>query len=82
MKIAKKIPIPGKGSGRPRTKYRFDLLKEVGNSFFIEGDNVKHSIYSSLASYNRKSNHPINITIRSETNGIRVWRIEDDKKKK
>lgn len=76
MKVAKKIKIPsGTGSGRPRTKYKFDLLKEVGDSFFIEGD-VKHSIYSSLKSYNTKAKTPIKITIRTVSDGIRVWRIK------
>lgn len=82
MKIAKKIPIPSTGSGRPRSKYKFELLKEIGDSFFVEGAKGKHSVYSSLASYNRKSTEPISITIRSEDNGIRVWRIQSNKKKK
>jgi hypothetical protein len=74
--VAKKIKIPsGVGSGRPRTKYKFDLLKEVGDSFFIDG-NVKHSIYSSLAKYNLKAKTPIKITIRTESTGVRVWRIK------
>jgi len=77
MKIAKKIPIPvNVGSGRPRKKYRFDLLNEVGDSFFIEGVEAKNSVYSNLNSYNKKSKHPIKITIRTEETGIRIWRIK------
>lgn len=78
IKIDKKVPLPKVTSrtGRP-VKYPFDKLK-VGDSFFIEGNpKLKHSIYSCLNAYNaNRADIKIEITIRSEDNGVRVWRIK------
>jgi hypothetical protein len=78
IKIDKKVPVPKANSrtGRP-VKYPFDKLK-VGDSFFIKGNpKLKHSIYSCLNAYNaNRADIKIEITIRSEDNGVRVWRIK------
>lgn len=76
MKIAKRKKIPeGSGMGRPG-KYPWHKLK-VGDSFFVSEVKKKHVMYSCLAAYNKnKAKKPIKITLRTEGEGIRVWRIE------
>jgi hypothetical protein len=80
MKVAKNKPIPKKGGvGRKRTVFKFDLLKEVGDSILIKGDSIslRQTVYGSLLSYNKtKAKAEIKITIRTEASGIRVWRIK------
>lgn len=84
MKVTNKIPVPDNvGRGKPRTRFPFSLLEKIGDSFFVEGVGAKDSVYTSLRSYNKSiAKKPIRITIRAEHNGIRVWRIRGNNKKK
>jgi hypothetical protein len=77
MKVSKKIPIPKNAAGRQRVRFPFQLLECIGDSFYVSGYGARHSVYSSLKSYNDKvAKTPIKITIKTERIGIRVWRIE------
>lgn len=74
------MPMPKNNKGKP-PKYPWATLK-VGDSFYIEGAQKKHGVYSCLASYNRnKAKSPIAITIKQEGDGVRVWRIKKPLKK-
>lgn len=84
MNVTNKIPVPDRiGKGRKRLRYPFHELKRIGDSFYVPGVDARHGVYSSLKSYNEKvAANPISITIRTEGDGIRVWKISSNKKKK
>lgn len=77
IKVDKKKPIPDKKRGAPG-KYPFKTLK-IGDSFLIPEKSKKSGIYSCLASFNKKRINPIKITIRTEGESLRVWRIANTK---
>lgn len=77
IKVDKQKPIPEMKRG-PVSKYPFKDLK-VGDSFLIPDKAKKNGIYSSLANFNKGRRNPIKITIRTEDQGLRVWRIANIK---
>lgn len=80
MRVSKKKPIPkSRRTVRNPIKWRFDLLKDIGDSILVSGDSkvLSKSVYSGLRAYNESiSPKAIKITMRSEESGIRIWRIK------
>jgi hypothetical protein len=77
IKVDKGKAIPKMKRG-PVSKYPFKDLK-VGDSFLILDKSRKNGIYSSLANFNKGRKIPIKITIRTEGEALRVWRIANTK---
>lgn len=69
--IEKGVPIPPSSGGGRKPKYPWREMK-VGDSFFVEGEPIK--LRNSL--YPLATRHNIKLTIRTEGNGVRVWRVE------
>ena len=71
MKIAKNIPIPEGGKGRPLV-YPFGNM-EIGDSVYVDG-RKKASIQAACRGYGKR--HNMRFTTRAEKSGLRVWRVE------
>ena len=74
MKVERNIKLPSQKRGKP-AKYPWKELK-VGDSFFVDGSEKIYSMYSCVASYNKKASKKIKISTRLEGTGVRVWRIK------
>ena len=69
MEIEKNIPIPcTSGRGR-KTEYHLPEM-EVGDSFFVKGENSK---YLAKIFYQRKKMN-YKLTARTYPDGVRIWR--------
>jgi hypothetical protein len=72
IKIEKGVPIPERNQ---TTKYPWaDML--VGDSFFIEGDRSKLRSSLSRIMANQRLRRGHRYSMRSSSDGIRVWRVE------
>lgn len=69
--IENDVPLPADAG--TRQKYPFGAL-EVGDSFFVAGVKSKQ-ISGTAAQYSRR--HGIKLIVRTEGDGVRVWRGED-----
>ena len=68
-KIEKNVPIPGSTS-----KYPFDELKEIGDSFWWKVS--CQSIYNSAKYWARMNNKKWDFLTKRENGGTRIWRIK------
>ena len=80
-KVEKGVKMERKRSASAR--FPFDKM-EIGDSFFIpKGDQdpltVGPTIYAASNSYNKTHGTKIKVAIRKDTDGVRVFRIEDRK---
>lgn len=75
-KIEKDVPLPKKGSGRPR-KYPFKDM-EVGDSFFAKNDKgvtpILNRIQYLASIYGRR--YKYRFATRKVNNGVRCWRTK------
>jgi hypothetical protein len=73
--------VPVRGSKRPRPRYPWDLMTEVGDSFFIpmaEYDSkLYHKTMLAVRYRNGLAYNPQRFEIRYVEGGIRVWRVEN-----
>jgi hypothetical protein len=78
MKVDNNIPIPdGRTNNHHSAKYNFHLLKEHGNSIFIEIKNIAQINKIRTAAYGYAKYHGFKAVFRREEGGVRVWRKDD-----
>lgn len=70
FEIEKGVPIP---EITHASKYPFEKM-EVGDSFFVEGDEAKNRLYSSASVYSKRHGGKTKFVVRGVDGGARCWR--------
>ncbi len=78
MKVEKDIPIKkrpggrGPSGGNRKRKYPFESM-DVGDSFFVEGEDTQGKAAGAAKSHGRY--HNLKFAARTVDGGVRIWRI-------